>query len=44
MLIGHIFHAEVKLSNGVKCMLAYGQAMDHVDQLTKIGPVRLLFK
>ena len=27
-----------------KCMLAYGQAMDHIDQLTKIGPVRLLFK
>ena len=28
----------------VKCMLAYGQAMDHVDQPTKIGPVLLLFK
>ena len=39
-----IFHAEIKALKWIECKLAYGQAMDHVDQPTKIGPVPLLFK
>ena len=43
-VIRAIFHAEIKALKWIKCKLAYGQAMDHVDQPTKIGPVPLLFK
>ena len=43
-VIRAIFHAEIKALKWIKCKLAYGQAMDHVDQPTKIGPCASLIQ